>query len=68
MGQVVRKWARGREIGTGANNRGRWAVSWHYGAEMGLLCVVGERKGQKCAYLGTFAHLGGDLGIFGFEY
>lgn len=55
MGQVVQKWARGREIGTG-------------GGEMGLLGVVGGRKGQKCAYLGTFAHLEGDLGIFGFEY
>jgi hypothetical protein len=48
-------------MGTGAGN-------WHQCEQSGPLSGAEERKGQKCAYLGTFAHLEGDLGIFGFEY
>ena len=47
---------------------GKRAGNWHRSEQSGPLRVVGERKVQKCAYSGTFAHLGGDLVFFGFEY
>lgn len=61
-------WGSFGQYGPSSAEMGTRAGNWHRSEQSGLLRVVGERKVQKCAYLGTFAHLGGDLGIFGFEY